>query len=74
MEVILPEMGIPKKVPIGKNKSKAPNSASFNPNCILISGIRLAQLAKQIPVKKKKPDNAIRLTLLEIGDWVMVQR
>lgn len=74
MDVKLPEIGMPKNEPTGKNNSIAPNSASFNPNCILMSGILLAQLAKQIPVKKKKPDKTIRLVLLEIGDGVIAQR
>ena len=74
MEVKLPEIGMPKNEPTGKNNSIAPNSASFKPNCILISGILLAQLAKQIPVKKKNPDNIIRLVRYEIREWVMAQR
>jgi hypothetical protein len=74
MEVKLPEIGMPKNEPTGKNNSIAPNSASFNPNCILISGILLAQLAKQIPVKKKKPDKTMRLVRFEIRVWVMAQR
>jgi len=59
--VILPESGMPKKVPNGRNNKMPPNAPSLKPKCILISGIRLAQEAKQIPVKKKYPDNIIRL-------------
>ena len=50
LAVKLPDKGMPKKDPNGRNKSIPPNCASVNPNAILISGIRLAQLAKQIPV------------------------
>ena len=56
LAVILPEIGMPTKVPMGKKNKKPPKAPSLNPSCILISGIRLAQLAKQIPVKKKKQD------------------
>jgi hypothetical protein len=53
LAVKLPEMGIPKKEPRGRNKSIPPNCASVKPKANLMSGILLAQLAKQIPVKKK---------------------
>ena len=59
--VKLPEMGIPINDPNGRNKSMPPNCASDNPNDNLISGILLAQLAKQMPVKKKYPDKIARL-------------
>jgi hypothetical protein len=65
---------MPKKEPIGRKKRSPPNAASLNPNCILISGIRLAQLAKQIPVRKKYPERIILLVFSEIGVPVMAQR
>ena len=72
--VKLPEMGIPKNDPIGRKNNSPPNAPSLNPKCILISGILLAQLAKQIPVKKKKPDKTMRLVRFEIWEWVIAQR
>jgi hypothetical protein len=50
LAVKLPDIGIPKKEPNGKNKSMPPNCASVKPRANLISGILLAQLAKQMPV------------------------
>ena len=48
-----PEIGKLTIDPAGKAKSIPPNSASFNCSFSLISGIRLAQLAKEIPAIKK---------------------
>ena len=53
LAVKLPEMGIPKKEPMGKKNNSPPKAPSLKPNWDLISGIRLAQLEKQIPVRKK---------------------
>jgi hypothetical protein len=53
LDVKLPEIGIPKNDPNGRNKSIPPNCASVKPRANLMSGILLAQLAKQMPVKKK---------------------
>jgi hypothetical protein len=50
LDVKLPEIGIPKNEPNGRNKSIPPNCASVKPRANLMSGILLAQLAKQIPV------------------------
>ena len=69
-----PEIGIPIKDPIGRKNKSPPKAPSLNPNCILISGIRLAQLAKHIPVRKKKPDKTIRLVEGEIVLTVITQR
>jgi hypothetical protein len=74
LAVKVPEIGMPKKEPMGKKNNKPPKAPSLNPNCILISGIRLAQLAKQIPVRKKKPDKTIRLVVGEIVLRVITQR
>jgi hypothetical protein len=38
-----------------------PHAASLNPNAILISGMRLAQLEKQMPVQKYKLKIAKRI-------------
>jgi len=72
--VKLPEIGIPKKDPIGKKNSKPPKAPSLNPKCILISGILLAQLEKQIPVRKKYPERIIRLVFREISGATIAQR
>ena len=74
LAVTLPEMGIPKKDPMGRKNNKPPKAPSLNPNCIFISGIRLAQLAKQMPVRKKYPDRTIRLKLGEIVLALIAQR
>ena len=74
LAVKLPEIGIPTKDPIGRKNKMPPKAPSLKPNCILISGILLAQLAKQIPVKKKKPDKTMRLVRFEIREWVIAQR
>jgi hypothetical protein len=50
LEVKLPEIGIPINEPNGRNNSIPPNCASVNPRANLMSGILLAQLAKQMPV------------------------
>jgi len=57
-----PETGKLSINPQGRASSTAPNPASLNPNCNLISGIRLAQLAKQIPAIKKKTATDILFT------------
>jgi hypothetical protein len=72
--VKLPEIGIPKKEPIGRKKSNPPKAPSLKPKCILISGIRLAQLEKQIPVKKKYPERIMRLVFNEISGATIAQR
>jgi hypothetical protein len=74
LAVKVPEIGIPKKEPIGRKNNSPPNAPSLKPNCILISGIRLAQLAKQMPVRKKKPDKTMRLVVGEIVLSVIRQR
>jgi hypothetical protein len=50
LDVKLPDIGIPINEPNGKNKSIPPNCASVKPRANLMSGILLAQLAKQMPV------------------------
>jgi hypothetical protein len=57
--VKLPEIGMPKNEPMGKKNKKAPKAPSLNPKCVLMSGILLAQLEKQMPVKKKYPESII---------------
>ena len=74
LAVKVPETGIPKNEPIGKKNNSPPNAPSLSPSCILISGIRLAQLAKQMPVRKKYPDRTIRLKLGEIVLALIAQR
>ena len=69
LAVKLPEIGMPTK----ENKMP-PKAPSLKPNCILISGIRLAQLAKQIPVRKKKPDKTTRLAVRDLVLAFMAQR
>ncbi len=72
--VKLPEIGMPKKEPIGKKNKNAPNAPSLNPKCVLMSGILLAQLAKQMPVKKKYPESIILLNCGVIPIGVIPQR
>ena len=72
--VKLPEIGMPTNEPIGRKNKIPPKAPSLKPNCILISGIRLAQLAKQIPVRKKKPDQTTRLAVRDIVLAFMAQR
>ena len=74
LAVKLPEIGIPRKEPIGRKNKMPPKAPSLKPNCILMSGIRLAQLAKQIPVKKKKPDKTTRRAVRDIVLAFMAQR
>ena len=74
LAVKLPEMGIPTKEPIGRKNKMPPKAPSLKPNCILISGIRLAQLAKQIPVRKKKPDKTTRRAVRDLVLSFMAQR
>lgn len=74
LAVKVPETGMPKKEPMGRKNNRPPKAPSLKPNCIFISGIRLAQLAKQIPVRKKKPDKTMRLVLGEIVLSVIRQR
>jgi len=42
-----------------------PHAASPSPNDVFMSGIRLAQLEKQIPVQKYKQKIAMRIRFLE---------
>jgi dipeptide/tripeptide permease len=58
-----PEMGKLVIDPTGNANSNPPSAASLKPNCCLILGILLAQLAKQIPAMKKKLAMAIRWVL-----------
>ena len=74
LAVKLPEMGMPTKEPIGRKNKMPPKAPSLKPNCILISGIRLAQLAKQIPVRKKKPDKTTRRAVRDLVLSFMAQR
>jgi hypothetical protein len=59
---------------MGKKNNNPPKAPSLKPKCILISGIRLAQLEKQIPVRKKYPERMIRLVFNEISFAAMLQR
>jgi hypothetical protein len=43
-----------------------PHAASPNPNVILMSGIRLAQLEKQMPAQKYRQKMAILTRLIDI--------
>ncbi len=52
---------------IGKNNRMVPSSASFKCKAVFISGMRLAQLAKQMPWQKKKADSAKRICHLLNG-------
>ena len=74
LAVKLPEIGIPINEPIGRKNKIPPKAPSLKPNCILMSGIRLAQLAKQIPVRKKKPDKTTRRAVRDIVLAFMAQR
>lgn len=44
------------------------SAASFKCSAVLISGIRLAQLAKQMPWQKKNTETAMRTCNLEYVD------
>ena len=57
--------------PAGKANNTQPKTASLICKAALISGIRLAQLAKLNPAKKKKAATAQRWALLETGADVM---
>ena len=72
--VKLPEMGMPKKEPIGRKNKRPPKAPSLKPKCNLMSGIRLAQLEKHIPVRKKYPERIIRLVFREISGAAIAQR
>lgn len=52
--------------PDGSASKTAPNPASLNPNFSLISGIRLAQLAKHKPAIKKKTATAKRCAFRDL--------
>ena len=74
LAVKLPEIGIPTKEPIGRKNKMPPKAPSLKPNSILISGIRLAQLAKQMPVRKKNPDKTTRRAVRDLVLSFMAQR
>jgi hypothetical protein len=56
-----PESVIPQACPTGIINKMVPHAASPKPIVILISGIRLAQLEKQIPVQKYRQKIAKRI-------------
>lgn len=58
--------------PMGKASSILPNAASLNVSDVLISGIRLAQLAKHKPWQKKNTDTAMRICKRGCGDAIVV--
>lgn len=58
-------------MPVGRAKRIKPKLPSLKPKSSLISGIRLAQLAKLNPAKKKKTATAIRWVDLETGMLLM---
>ena len=62
-----PEMGKLIIEPTGNANKTPPKAASLKCSFALISGIRLAQLAKLIPAMKKKQATAILLAFLETG-------
>jgi hypothetical protein len=65
LEMSNPEIVMPQICPMGIIKRMVPHAASPNPNAILMSGIRLAQLEKQIPVQKYRQNIARRMRPLD---------
>ena len=49
-----PEIGNPTNELMGMQSKSVPNSASLNPNVVLMVGIREAHVEKQMPERKKK--------------------
>jgi len=60
LETINPEIDIPHICPIGIISRIVPHAASPKPKAVLMSGIRLAQLEKHIPVQKYRKNIARR--------------
>lgn len=60
----LPLKGIVNNCPIGNASKILPKPASLKCSDVFISGMRLAQLAKDNPWQKKKTDTAIRTCAL----------
>ena len=67
----LPLKGIVINCPTGNASKILPSPASLKCNDVLISGILLAQFAKDNPWQKKKTDTAIRTCSLFIGDIIV---
>jgi len=67
-----PLKGIVTNCPIGNANKIFARPASLKCNVVLISGMRLAQLAKQRPWQKKNTETAMRICSLEYaGDKVV---
>lgn len=62
-----PLNGMVNNWPIGNANKILPNPASLRWSDVFISGIRLAQLAKDNPWQKKKTDTAVRTCSLLNG-------
>jgi hypothetical protein len=69
-----PDSGMLNIDPVGSANKIPPSCASFSPSLVLISGIRLAQLAKLRPTIKKKQATATRWALFETARAVMAAK
>jgi hypothetical protein len=58
--------------PAGKASNMLPSAASLRCNDVLISGMRLAQLAKHNPWQKKNTETAMRTCRRGCGDAMAV--